>query len=103
MLSRMESGRAYDLFPFISAPVKCGFRKAIVVSMVSWATIFEISFFFICYPAAAFLQPVSIQLAGLQAEKVWRMGGMAWHILTFLDILILQRIAICSRLYKEDI
>ena len=52
MLSRMESGRAYDLFPFISAPVKCGFRKALVVSMVSWATIFEISFFFICYPAA---------------------------------------------------
>jgi len=46
LLSRMESGRAYDLFPFISAPVKCGFRKAIVVSMVSWATIFEISFFF---------------------------------------------------------
>ena len=40
MLSRMESGRAYDLFPFISAPVKCGFRKALVVSMVSWATIF---------------------------------------------------------------
>ena len=103
MLSRMESGRAYDLFPFISAPVKCGFRKTLVVSMVSWATIFEISFFFICYPAAAFRQPVSIQPAGLQAGKVWRIGRMAWHILTFLDILILQRITICSRLYKEDI
>ena len=47
MLSRMESGRAYDLFPFISAPVKCGFRKAIVVSMVSRAVIFEIIIFFI--------------------------------------------------------
>lgn len=79
MLSCMESGRAYDLFLFISAPVKCGFRKAIVVSMVSWATIFEISFFFICYPAAAFRQPVSIQPVGLQAGKVWRMGGMV-HI-----------------------
>lgn len=103
LLSRMESRRAYDLFPFISAPVKCGFRKALVVSMVSWATIFEISFFFICCPAAAFRQPVSIQLAGLQAGKVWRIGRMTWHILTFLDILILQRITICSRLYKEDI
>ena len=46
MLSRMESRRAYDLFPFISAPVKCGFRKAIVVSMVSRAVIFEIIIFF---------------------------------------------------------
>ena len=101
MLFRMESGRAYDLFPFISAPVKCGFRKALVVSMVSWATIFEISFFFICYPAAAFRQPVSIQPTGLQAERYGVWAG--WCILTFLDILILQRIAICSRLYKEDI
>lgn len=90
MLSRMESGRAYDLFPFISAPVKCGFRKALVVSMVSWATIFEISFFFICYPAAAFRQPVSIQPAGLQAGKVWRIGRMAWHILTFLIYLFAE-------------
>ena len=75
MLSRMESRRAYDLFPFISAPVKCGFRKAIVVSMVSWATIFEISFFFICYLAAAFLQPVSIQPAGLQAGMAYGRDG----------------------------
>lgn len=64
MLSRMESGRAYDLFPFISAPVKCGFRKALVVSMVSWATIFEISFFsFVTRPLLSgsrypFSQPV---------------------------------------------
>lgn len=64
MLSRMESGRAYDLFPFISAPVKCGFRKALVVSMVSWATIFEISFFsFVTQPLLSgsrypFSQPV---------------------------------------------
>lgn len=35
MLSRMESGRAYDLFPFISAPVKFGFRKVLVMSMIS--------------------------------------------------------------------
>lgn len=47
MLSRMESGRTYDLFPFISAPVKCGFRKAIVLSMISRAVIFEIVTFFI--------------------------------------------------------
>ena len=47
MLSRMESGRAYDLFPFISAPVKCGFRKALVMSMISRAVIFEIVTFFI--------------------------------------------------------
>lgn len=47
MLSRMESGRAYDLFPFISAPVKCGFRKALVMSMISRAVIFEIATFFI--------------------------------------------------------
>lgn len=46
MLSRMESGRAYDLFPFISAPVKCGFRKALVMSMISRAVIFEIIIFF---------------------------------------------------------
>lgn len=77
----MESGRAYDLFPFISAPVKCGFRKALVVSMVSWATIFEISFFFICYPAAAFRQPVSIQPAGrFTGGKgvAYRQDGMAY-------------------------
>jgi hypothetical protein len=42
----MESGRAYDLFPFISAPVKCGFRKALVMSMISRAVIFEIIIFF---------------------------------------------------------
>ena len=71
--------------------------------MFSWATIFEISFFLICSRAAAFRQPVSIQPAGLKAGKVWRLGRMALHILTFLDILILQRITICSRLYKEDI
>lgn len=47
MLSRMESGRAYDLFPFISAPVKCGFWKALVMSMISRAVIFEIVTFFI--------------------------------------------------------
>lgn len=47
MLFRMESGRAYDLFPFISAPVKCGFRKALVMSMISRAVIFEIVTFFI--------------------------------------------------------
>lgn len=76
----MESGRAYDLFPFISAPVKCGFRKALVVSMVSWATIFEISFFFICYPAAAFRQPVSIQPARFTGGKgvAYRQDGMAY-------------------------
>jgi hypothetical protein len=43
----MESGRAYDLFPFISAPVKCGFWKALVMSMISRAVIFEIVTFFI--------------------------------------------------------
>ena len=57
----------------------------------------------LCYLLSAFRQPVSIQPDGLQAGKVWRIGRMAWHILTFLDILILQRITICSRLYKEDI
>ena len=69
MLSRMESRRAYDLFPFISAPVKCGFRKAIVVSMVSRAVIFEIIIFFM-FAACSLRQPVSIQPAGLQTEKV---------------------------------
>ena len=80
MLSRMESRRAYDLFPFISAPVKCGFRKALVMSMISRAVIFEIVTFFIFAACSLlFRQPVSIQPAGLQTEKVWRMGGMV-HI-----------------------
>lgn len=102
MLSRMESRRAYDLFPFISASVKCGFRKALVMSMISRAVIFEIVTFFI-FAACSLLSGsrVSIQPAGLQAERYGVWAG--WCILTFLDILILQRITICSRLYKEDI
>ena len=47
MLSRMESGRAYDLFPFILAAVKCGFGKALGMSMISRTVIFEIVTFFI--------------------------------------------------------
>lgn len=102
LLSRMESRRAYDLFPFISAPVKCGFRKALVMSMISRAVIFEIVTFFI-FAACSLLSGSRYPFSWPAYRRVWRMGGMAWHILTFLDILILQRIVICSRLYKEDI
>lgn len=102
MLSRMESGRAYDLFPFISAPVKCGFRKALVMSMISRAVIFEIIIFFMF--AACSLLSGSRYPFSRPAYRQKRYGVWAgWRILTFLDILILQRIAICSRLYKEDI
>lgn len=102
MLSRMESRRAYDLFPFISAPVKCGFRKALVMSMISRAVIFEIVTFFIF--AACSLLSGSRYPFSRPAYRQKRYGVWAgWCILTFLDILILQRITICSRLYKEDI
>lgn len=102
LLSRMESRRTYDLFPFISAPVKCGFRKALVMSMISRAVIFEIVTFFIfaaCSLLSGSRYPFSRSAYRRERYGVW----VGWHILTFLDILILQRITICSRLYKEDI
>ena len=71
MLSRMESGRAYDLFPFISAPVKCGFRKALVMSMISRAVIFEIIIFFMFGSALVCLFRDETCLG-----KVWLIGGM---------------------------
>lgn len=79
MLSRMESRRAYDLFPFISAPVKCGFRKALVMSMISRAVILKLS------PSSSLLPALCFPAAGIHSAgrltggKVWRMGGMV-HI-----------------------
>lgn len=80
MLSRMESGRAYDLFPFISAPVKCGFRKALVMSMISRAVIFEIIIFFMF--AACSLLPGSrypfSRPAYRQKDMAYGWDGMAY-------------------------
>lgn len=78
MLSRMESRRAYDLFPFISAPVKCGFRKAIVVSMVSRAVIFEIIIFFMfaaCSLLSGSRYPFSRPAYRQKRYDVWA----GWH------------------------
>lgn len=78
MLSSMESGRAYDLFPFISAPVKCGFRKALVMSMISRAVIFEIVTFFI-FATYSLLSGSRYPFSRPVYRRVWRMGGMV-HI-----------------------
>ena len=78
MLSRMESGRAYDLFPFISAPVKCGFRKALVMSMISRAVIFEIVTFFIfatCSLLSGSRYPFSRPAYRRERYGVW----VGWH------------------------
>lgn len=74
MLSRMESGRAYDLFPFISAPVKCGFRKAIVISTISRAVIFEIIIFFM-FAACSLLSGSRYPFS----RPVYRRKGMAYR------------------------
>lgn len=80
MLSRMESGRAYDLFPFISAPVKCGFRKALVMSMIRGQSFLKLS------PSSSLLPALCFPAAGIHSAGrfiggkgvAYRQDGMAY-------------------------